>query len=65
MSSPDDYRTRAGELRSKARFAENRELAAEWVRLADSDLRLAEQSERNDKNDIVYEPPPPKLSGEV
>ncbi len=39
--SADEYRTRAAELRAKARLAEDRELAAEWMRLAEGYTRLA------------------------
>jgi hypothetical protein len=44
-ASADEYRTRAAELRAKARFAEDRELAAEWMDLAAGYIRLAGQAD--------------------
>ncbi len=46
MASVDEYRARAAELRTKARLAEDRDLAAEWMRLAEGYAHLAAQAER-------------------
>jgi hypothetical protein len=33
--------------------------------MAKAYLRLAEQADRNDRADLIYEPPPPKLESEA
>ncbi len=45
-ASVDEYKSRVAELRAKARFAEDRELAAEWMRLAEGYARLAGEADR-------------------
>ena len=62
MSRSAEYRKRAADLRVEARNALTREAARELYDLADRYSRLAEQADRNDGTDLVYEPPPPKLS---
>ncbi len=56
-----EYRARAAALREQARLVEDRALAAEWMRLAEGYIRLADEADRNAMTDLVYEPPPPKL----
>lgn len=58
MTPADQYRVRAAELSAKARDETNPALKAEFEALALGYIRLAEQAERNARNDIVYEPPP-------
>jgi hypothetical protein len=62
MNSADEYRKRADDFSNKARETSDRLSAAEWHRLARWYVRLAEEAERNSMLDLVYEPPPPKLS---
>jgi hypothetical protein len=50
------------EFKTKARLADDPALSAEWARLGDQYSRLAAEAERNARTDLVYEPPPPKLS---
>ena len=61
MSSGDDYLFRAAELLAKAECESDPEKRTELENLGWAFLRLAEQARRNSANDIVYEPPPPKL----
>jgi hypothetical protein len=60
MTSGDEYRKKAAELRAKARFESDPVLRPDLEALALSYVRLAEQADRNQQNDISYEPPPPK-----
>ena len=61
MSSGDQYLFRAAELLAKAECESDPGKRAELENLGWAFLRLAEQARRNSSNDIVYEPPPPKL----
>jgi hypothetical protein len=62
MTPAEQYRARAGEFKAKARSAESPDAAAEWNRLANCYLRLAEEAERNSRTDMVYESgPAPRL----
>jgi hypothetical protein len=63
MGRSAEYRKRAAEFRAKAQTAFTRESAKEFYGLAESYTRLADQADRNDGTDLVYEPPPPKLNG--
>ena len=65
MSSGDDYLFRAAELLAKAECESDPGKRAELEHLGWAFLRLAEQARRNSSNDIVYEPPPPKLDGRL
>ncbi len=60
MTSGDFYRTKAAQLRAKARHESNPKVQAELEGLAAAYLRLAEQAERNQQLDVSYETPPPK-----
>ena len=61
MSSGDQYLFRAAELLAKAECESDPGKRAELENLGWAFLRLAEQARRNSANDVVYEPPPPKL----
>ena len=61
MSSGDDYLFRAAELLAKAECERDPGKRSELENLGWAFLRLAEQARSNRTNDIVYEPPPPKL----
>lgn len=56
MSPAQQYRKLAAELRAKARHENDRAVKAEWDHLAQCYLRLAEQAEKNSRNDATYEP---------
>jgi hypothetical protein len=58
MTPADRYRVKAGELAALARAEKDPFGKAEYVRLSQAYLRLAEQAERNSKTDVVYETPP-------
>jgi hypothetical protein len=62
MNRADEYRKRAAELVAQAALAKNPALALELTELGNVYMRLAGQAERNLVTDLVYEPPPPKLS---
>jgi hypothetical protein len=57
MTPRDVYLVRAAELIAKVDGETDPELKAEFDNLARAYLRLAEQAERNDQTDIVYETP--------
>ena len=63
MTSGDRYRVRAAELHARAVNKSNFNLRLQFEALAQSYLRLAEQSDRNQQLDISYETPPP-MEGE-
>ena len=49
------YRKLAAELRAKGQKEESPALRAEWNHLAQCYVRLAEQADKNQRTDIVYE----------
>lgn len=57
MTTGDDYRIKAAELRARARLETDPVVGAEWESLARAYLRLAEQAERNSRLDLSYETP--------
>jgi hypothetical protein len=62
MTTAEQYRTLAAELRVKARLVEDRAQAADLITLAASYVRLAEAAEKNSTTDIVAEfGPPPRI----
>jgi hypothetical protein len=61
MSSGDGYLYRAAELVAKAERESDPQKRVELENLGWAFLRLVEQARRTSSNDIVYEPPPPKL----
>jgi chromosome segregation ATPase len=60
VSSGEEYRLKAAELRAKALRKVNPDVQAEFEGLAAAYMRLAEQAERNKQLDLTYETPPPK-----
>jgi hypothetical protein len=61
MASGEDYVLKAAEFRARAEAETNPTVRNEFEHLARAYLRLAGQANRNNKTDITYEPPPPKL----
>lgn len=57
MTSAELYRSLAARFMTCARSEQDLELRSEWNFLAACYLRLAEQTERNDLTDVVYETP--------
>jgi hypothetical protein len=57
MTPRDVYLVRAAELIAKVDSETDPALKAEFDNLARAYLRLAEQAERNDQTDVVYETP--------
>lgn len=64
MTTGDDYRVKAAELRARARWETDPAIGAELEGLARAYLRLADQAERNSLIDLSYETPPRKDEGE-
>jgi hypothetical protein len=62
MHRPEEYRKKAAEFRAQAELARTNELARQMREYAAIYMRLAELAERNNGSDLIYEPPPPKLS---
>jgi hypothetical protein len=62
MTTGDQYRVKAAEFHAHAQCATNSELKRQFEDLSLAYLRLAEQADRNATIELVYEPPPPKLS---
>ena len=58
MTPADQYRVKAGDLASLARAETDPFQKAEYERLSQAYLLLAEQADRNSQTDVVYEPPP-------
>jgi hypothetical protein len=58
MNPADEYRIKAGDMISLARAEADPFQKGEYERLAAGYIRLAEQSERNSRTDLVYEMPP-------
>lgn len=56
--TPDQYRDKALDLAKLARAETDPFGKAEYWKLSQAYLRLAEQAERNSQNDLVYETPP-------
>jgi hypothetical protein len=54
MTPADQYRVKAGDLAALARAESNPFGKAEYLRLSQAYLRLAEQAERNSQNDVVW-----------
>ncbi len=61
MTPADQYRTLASKLKAKAANERDHILASEWMQLARSYLRLAEQADQNTRADVWIEVGP-KLS---
>ena len=56
MSSIDEYRARAAELRMQARVEPNAEVTEQLETLARGYDHLTELAEKNQRTDIVFEP---------
>jgi hypothetical protein len=63
MTHGDEYRAKANEFMAKAKRAPNPSLQLQYEQFAQSYLRLAEQADRNQRSDIVYETPPSTTGG--
>ena len=61
MSPAERYRMMAAAFRAQALAQTNSSIAADLEHLAGCYLRLAEQAERNDTTEVVYEPKPIRL----
>jgi hypothetical protein len=58
MTPADQYRVKAVEMAARAKAERGRPLQkAEYERLSQSYLRLAEQADRNSQNDVVWYDP--------
>ena len=57
MTSAQDYRKLATQLRVHARHSDNPRLRTEWEHLAKCYVRLADQADQNSRLDASYEPP--------
>ena len=57
MTFAEQYRSLAAQFMARARSEENQKLRSEWDFLAVCYMRLADQAERNDRTDVIYEPP--------
>ena len=57
MSADEDYRQNAAKCLSLAWRSKNEAVRLGLVDMAHAWLRLAEQAEKNDQTDIVYETP--------
>ncbi len=65
MSTVEQYRKRAAELRAKAAQAATQQVALQWENLAKCYTRLAEQAEANSSQDLWFEfGPKARLDGE-
>jgi hypothetical protein len=65
MTPADEYRIKAGDLAALARAETNLFGKAEYQRLSQAYLLLAEQADRNSQTDVVYEPPAPSVPQQV
>jgi hypothetical protein len=57
MTPADEYRVKAGDMASLARAEADPFQKAEFERLYQAYLRLADQADRNSQLDLVYETP--------
>lgn len=57
MTAVDEYHAKANEFLAKAKRVIDPALRGQYQQLGQSYLRLAEQAERNQHSDIVYETP--------
>jgi hypothetical protein len=62
MTSGDHYRAKAAEFHAQAQCVTSPPIKKQFEDLSRAYLRLAEQADRNATIELVYEPPPPKLS---
>lgn len=64
MSMRDHYRTRAAEFHARARNESDGMIRHQYEVLAKHYSLLAERADRHALVDLIYEPPPPRLSDE-
>ena len=64
MSMRDHYLTRAAEFHARARIESDSMIRRQYETLAKGYSLLAERAGRYEIIDLIYEPPPPKLSDE-
>ena len=57
MTHGNAYRAKANEFMAKAKSESNPALRLQYEQFAQSYLRLAEQADRNQRSDLVYETP--------
>jgi hypothetical protein len=62
MTNGDQYRIKAAEFHAVAQRVADPGLRRQFENLARAYLRLAGRADRNARIELVYEPPPPKLS---
>jgi hypothetical protein len=62
MTSGDQYRVKAAIFHTQAQCETNAKIKHQFENLGLAYLRLAELADRNATVELVYEPPPPKLS---
>ena len=62
MSTGDEYRIKAAAFHARASCQTSARIKEQYEKLSRAYLRLAEQADRNACVDLLYEPPPPKLS---
>ena len=63
MTHGNAYRAKANEFMAKAKRESNPALRLQYEQFAQSYLRLAEQADRNQRTDIVYETPQSPAAG--
>jgi hypothetical protein len=63
MTHGNTYRAKANEFMAKAKRESNPALRLQYEQFAQSYLRLAEQADRNQRTDIVYETPQSPAAG--
>ncbi len=63
MSFATVYRVKAAQLLAKAMHERNPQSRVQFQALGEAYIKLAEQAEKNDRLDVAYEPPPPKIDG--
>ena len=63
MAAADNYRIKAAEFYAQARRATSLSphVRLQFENLAKTYLLLAEQADRNERTDLIYEPPPPRI----
>ncbi len=63
MTNGDAYRAKANAFMAQAKRATDPALRLQYEQFAQSYLRLAEQADRNQRSDLVYETPPSAAGG--
>ena len=63
MTNGDAYRAKANAFMAQAKRATDPALQLQYEQFAQSYLRLAEQADRNQRSDLVYETPGSPVTG--